>query len=138
MNKYVLFALITFAVLFHLDTQAPEMPPADMPAENLPTDTNNGPEEKNNTWTRLKTDAYYMGDGLTYVLSSPIRWKGKDWLKVGGVLGGVFLVSFIDQPFQDWAEDTYDEDRWHRIEDFADLTGKPGPYSNRLFGALTD
>ncbi len=84
-------------------------------------------QDKNNTWTRLKTDSYHMADGFVHVLSSPIRWDGKDWLKFGGVAAGVYLVSFLDQPVSDWAARTTTFGRWRRLENFADLTGKPVP-----------
>ncbi|MDN5212410.1 phosphatase PAP2 family protein [Fulvivirgaceae bacterium BMA12] len=86
-----------------------------------------GQQHKDNTWNHLKTDAYYMGDGFLHVLKSPARWKGKDFLKVAGFLGGAFLISFLDEPFNDWALDNNNPRRRENLEKFADITGKPGP-----------
>lgn len=68
-----------------------------------------------------------MADGFIHIWISPFRWKGRDWLKFGGLAASIYLVSFIDQPVSDWAARTTNPNRWERLEQFADLTGKPGP-----------
>ncbi len=84
-------------------------------------------EKKNNAWNRLKTDAYYMGDGFLQVWTSPARWKKKDFLKLGGFVASAFLVSFLDEPVNDWAVRTNNPKRRESLENFADIVGKPGP-----------
>ena len=84
-------------------------------------------ERKDNAWDRLKTDVNYMGDGFLYVVSSPIRWKGKDWLKLAGFAGATYLVTFVDDPFNNWAVRTNNPTRRESLENFADLIGKPAP-----------
>ncbi|MDN5200378.1 phosphatase PAP2 family protein [Fulvivirgaceae bacterium BMA10] len=84
-------------------------------------------QARDNVWTRLKTDTYYMADGFTHVMSSPVRWKKKNWLTFAGVAAGAVIISFVDQPFDDWAARNNNPDRRMRIEQFADVMGKPGP-----------
>lgn len=41
---------------------------------------------------------YRFADATVHTLISPIRWKGKDWLTVGGVFAGTALSSLADKP----------------------------------------
>ncbi len=75
----------------------------------------------------MKADAGYMADGFGYVFASPLRWKGKDFLYLGATVGGVFLSSFLDEPFLKFADKHNNPKRFDRVEFFADLTGKPRP-----------
>lgn len=68
-----------------------------------------------------------MGDGFLHVWTSPARWKGKDFLKLAAFAGGAVLISFVDEPFNDWAVRTNNPKRRENLEKFADIVGKPGP-----------
>ncbi len=76
-----------------------------------------------------------MGDGFLHVTTSPARWKGKDFLKLAGFATGAVLISFIDEPFNDWALRTNNPKRRENLENFADIIGKPGP-AIIMFSAL--
>jgi membrane-associated phospholipid phosphatase len=45
-----------------------------------------------------QTDAFRFVDGMVYTYTSPARWKGKDWLRLGGVLAGTAALTLADQP----------------------------------------
>ncbi|WP_257669879.1 phosphatase PAP2 family protein [Parapedobacter tibetensis] len=47
---------------------------------------------------RKTPDAIRFADGFVHTAISPIRWKGGDWLKAGGVVVGTALVSLADKP----------------------------------------
>jgi membrane-associated phospholipid phosphatase len=40
-------------------------------------------------------------DAIMFTFTSPVRWKTKDWLKVGGVLAGTAALSLLDEPVRD-------------------------------------
>lgn len=48
------------------------------------------------------TDLYRFGDGIAHTLAGPGRWKGKDWLKVGGVLALTAAATLVDEPLRDF------------------------------------
>jgi membrane-associated phospholipid phosphatase len=39
-------------------------------------------------------------DAMGYTFSSPARWKGKDWVKVGGVVVGTAALTLLDEPIE--------------------------------------
>ncbi|MCI0696716.1 phosphatase PAP2 family protein [candidate division KSB1 bacterium] len=43
------------------------------------------------------SDASHVLGGTGHVLTSPLRWHGKDWAIFGSVLGGTFALSFLDE-----------------------------------------
>lgn len=44
------------------------------------------------------SDAYRFLDASAYTFSQPTRWKKKDFLRVGGLVAGMALISVIDEP----------------------------------------
>lgn len=50
---------------------------------------------------KFMTDASHVIGGAGHVLTSPIRWQGKDWAIFGSVLAGTFALSYLDEPFDD-------------------------------------
>lgn len=59
-----------------------------------------------------------------HTLSSPVRWSGKDWLKLGGVAAGVGLVSLADKKNQQfWLGES--SSIWDGIERVGWYYGKP-------------
>jgi len=47
------------------------------------------------------TDASGVIGGTGHVLTSPWRWRGKDWAIFGSVLAGAFALSYLDEPVDD-------------------------------------
>jgi membrane-associated phospholipid phosphatase len=45
-----------------------------------------------------QSDTFRFVDGMFYTYTSPLRWKGKDWLKLGGVLAGTAALTLADKP----------------------------------------
>lgn len=53
-------------------------------------------------WKERGQDFLRFGDGFLYTVSSPIRWRGDDWLKAGGVIAGTALSTLIDKPVRNF------------------------------------
>jgi membrane-associated phospholipid phosphatase len=47
-------------------------------------------------------DALRFADGVFFTYTSPARWKGKDWLKLGGVLAGTAALTLADKPIRNF------------------------------------
>lgn len=73
---------------------------------------------------KVTSDAIRFVDGVAYTFSSPIRWKGNDWLKVGAVLGGTALLTTLDKPNRNFWQDR-DSKIWDGIERAGFHYGKP-------------
>lgn len=69
-------------------------------------------------------DAVRFVDASAYTFTSPIRWKGKDWLKVGGVLGGTALLTLVDKPVRSFWQKR-DSKVWDGVERAGFHYGKP-------------
>jgi membrane-associated phospholipid phosphatase len=41
-------------------------------------------------------------DVIAYTFTSPVRWKGNDWLKLGGVVAGTAALSLLDEPVRNF------------------------------------
>lgn len=63
-------------------------------------------------------------DGVTYTVSSPLRWKGKDWINLGGVIGGTALLTLVDKPVRNFWQDR-DSKIWDGVERAGFHYGKP-------------
>jgi len=50
---------------------------------------------------KFATDVSHVLGGAGHVLTSPVRWQGKDWAIFGSVLAGTFALSYLDEPFDD-------------------------------------
>ncbi len=48
---------------------------------------------------KLYSISQFGRETLLFV-KQPLRWKGKDWLYLGGLAGGTFLLTFADQPLR--------------------------------------
>lgn len=46
---------------------------------------------------KFLSDASHVLGGTGHVLTSPLRWHGKDWAIFGSVLGGTLALSFLDE-----------------------------------------
>lgn len=49
-----------------------------------------------------RADVLRVADGIAYTFTSPVRWKGTDWLTLGGILAGTTALTFLDQPVRDF------------------------------------
>ncbi len=75
-------------------------------------------------------DVYRFVDATLYTFSQPIRWKGKDWAKFGGLAAGTALISLIDEPVNNFWK-TQDNKVLDGIEFVGFHYGKP--YSATFF-----
>jgi membrane-associated phospholipid phosphatase len=49
---------------------------------------------------RKQPDVLRFIDGVAFTFSSPARWDGKDFLTLGGVIGGTALLTLADEPIR--------------------------------------
>jgi membrane-associated phospholipid phosphatase len=57
----------------------------------------------NKLYERQSDGARFM-DGVGYGYTAPLRWKGKDWIKLGGILAGTTALTLADRPIRNfWA-----------------------------------
>ncbi len=42
-------------------------------------------------------DITHVAQGAGRVLTSPLRWHGREWARFGAVIGGTFALSFLDE-----------------------------------------
>jgi membrane-associated phospholipid phosphatase len=47
-------------------------------------------------------DVVRVVDATAFTLTSPARWKGKDFIKVGAVVAGTAAISFLDEPMRNF------------------------------------
>jgi len=41
-------------------------------------------------------------DAVMFTFTSPVRWKGNDWLKVGGIVAGTAALTLLDEPVRNY------------------------------------
>src|SRR5688500_17728576 len=41
-------------------------------------------------------------DVIGYTFTAPVRWKGKDWLTLGGVIATTAAISLLDEPINNF------------------------------------
>ena len=75
-------------------------------------------------WKERGQDALRFGDAILYTMSSPVRWKGNDWAKVGGVVAGTALTTLIDKPVRSFWQHR-DSKTWDVVERAGFHYGKP-------------
>lgn len=73
---------------------------------------------------RKTNDIIRFADGVVHTIIAPVRWKGNDWLKVGGVLAGSALVSLADKPVRSFWQDR-DSKAWDAVQTAGFHYGKP-------------
>ncbi len=80
-------------------------------------------------------------DGVAYTFSAPARWRGKDWVKLGGVLAGTAAISLLDQPVQKFFKrnqsefmDGFERVGYHYGKAYSGVTITGGLY---IFGVVT-
>jgi len=74
--------------------------------------------------SKQTNDAIRFADGFVHTVSSPIRWNGKDWLKVGEVFGGTALLTLVDKPVRHFWQNR-DSKFWDGVERAGFHYGKP-------------
>ncbi|GAA4275615.1 phosphatase PAP2 family protein [Aquimarina mytili] len=52
-------------------------------------------------WQMIKYDGVSVFGGVKHVYTSPLRWKGKDWLTFGGIMAGNAILLAVDEPAND-------------------------------------
>jgi membrane-associated phospholipid phosphatase len=48
----------------------------------------------------LRPNVIRFADAMAYTYTAPVRWHGKDWLKVGGVVLGTVALTLADDPMR--------------------------------------
>jgi membrane-associated phospholipid phosphatase len=51
---------------------------------------------------KRRIDPLRFADGVIHTYTSPVRWKGKDWLKFGALAGGTALLTLADHPVRNF------------------------------------
>jgi hypothetical protein len=51
---------------------------------------------------KRRPDVIRFADGILNTYTSPLRWKGKDWLKFGAITGSTALLTLADQPVRNF------------------------------------
>jgi membrane-associated phospholipid phosphatase len=69
-------------------------------------------------------DVVRVLDGTAYTLTSPARWKGKDFIKVGAVAVGTVAISLLDQPVREFW-DGKESKLLNNLERIGNHYGKP-------------
>ena len=49
-----------------------------------------------------QSDTFRFVDAMFYTYTSPTRWKGKDWAKLGGIIAGTAVLSLADDPIRNF------------------------------------
>jgi membrane-associated phospholipid phosphatase len=49
-----------------------------------------------------QSDILRGADAVIHTFTSPTRWKGKDWITLGGVVAGSAALTFLDDPVRDF------------------------------------
>ncbi len=52
-------------------------------------------------WQMIKYDGLSVYGGVKHVYTSPLRWKGKQWLTFGGIMAGHAILLAADEPADD-------------------------------------
>lgn len=85
--------------------------------------------EKDTTgiWQLAKHDFTYTLKGLGHSFTQPLRWKGRDFTKMGALFAGTAVLSFADDPMRDLVNNG--RDRVPEIlRDFGWYFGSPQNY----------
>ncbi len=59
------------------------------------------PQNTMSRWQMIKYDGASVFGGVKHVYTSPLRWKGKDWLTFGGIMAGNAILLAVDEPAND-------------------------------------
>lgn len=70
------------------------------------------------------SDVSHVLGGTGHVLTSPLRWHGKDWAIFGSVLGGTFALSFLDEEVNDFFLRNHSKTA-DKLSDFGIKYGEP-------------
>ena len=92
--------------------------------KNIQLDSTKAFEYRTTLWEKLKYDGTSVFGGIKHTYSRPFQWKGNDWAKFGGVVGGTALIYLIDEPGNDYFTDQA-EDIPHFIKEVGFRFGKP-------------
>ena len=60
------------------------------------------PTDSSSVWTMVKYDANASYRSMKHAVTNPIRWKGKDFAKFGGLIAGTAIISLSDNPTSDF------------------------------------
>lgn len=75
---------------------------------------------------KITHDFIRFVDATAYTAIAPVRWKGKDWLTMGGVFAGTAAVSLLDKPVRSfWQDHRTDSGILYGVERTGYHLGKP-------------
>ncbi len=111
MKKSILTAFAAFCILMPSTGSSQEIPVVMTEEDSV------SPQRPTNDFIRF-------ADAVGHTVVSPVRWNGKDWLKVGGVFAGSALVSLLDKPVRNFWQER-DSRAWHVVERAGFHYGKP-------------
>ena len=94
------------------------------PSTTLTTTDRPDSTDSSGFWKDRGQDFLRFGDAVVYTISSPIRWRGNDWAKVGGVVAGTALTTLIDKPVRNFWQHR-DSKAWDVVERGGFHYGKP-------------
>ena len=83
--------------------------------------------DSSSTWQLLKYDFNNVTKGVSHSLTRPIHWKGKDYMKFGGLVVGTLILSAADSDVNRFVENQRD-DFPEVIRDFGWYFGSPQNY----------
>jgi membrane-associated phospholipid phosphatase len=64
-------------------------------------------------------------DGVAYTITSPVRWKAKDWITLGGVAATCASITLLDEPVRDFFQNKHDSKFLDGFERVGYHYGKP-------------
>jgi membrane-associated phospholipid phosphatase len=87
-----------------------------------------------------RADAIRFADGVIHTYASPLRWKSKNWVEFGAVLGGTVGLTLLDQPVRRFWSHQHSETLdginnigYHYGKPYAGFAITAGLYSAGLF-----
>lgn len=84
-------------------------------------------KDSTNTWQALKYDAKHTLKSVGHAFTRPLYWKGKDFKKLGILVGGTAALTFADKPTRDFFQNQKD-DFPRAVRDFGWYFGSPQNY----------
>lgn len=92
--------------------------------DDTPKDSISSFQNKMTLWETFNYDGASTFGGIKHTFTQPFKWKGKDWVKFGGVVAGAALVYLIDEPANTFFT-KQEEDIPHFIKEVGFRFGKP-------------
>lgn len=79
---------------------------------------------KENIFRRVNNDARLTAHTILKTYAQPLKWKKRDWLRLGGALAISGAVMFVDEPIADFFNENRSRTK-DRLADVGDFLGQP-------------